>query len=229
MACPIREKLRSGQWIKIPNGPFHCVITKSDYRLDVYLGSPGEAGSLFVTSFPVGLGKDNSTPTGTWIVAAGGKAHPATYYSPRGEGVIAADDPKNPLGGYWMGLTGVAGNALGKELLRHPRHHRARLHRQTSLHGLHPPAPRRHRPALRPAGGRQEQSGGEGLTIHCAALRSLSKAFHIPGSVRSPGEDRIRTPGTARGACAAEAAQRRGFAAQMRRQPEKGPGPRRSA
>lgn len=108
------RKVRAGQWIKIPTGPFHCVITKSDYRLDVYLGSPGEAGSVFVTTLQVGLGKDNSTPTGMWIVAPSGKIHPATYYSPRGEGVIAADDPKNPLGGYWMGLSGVAGNALEK-------------------------------------------------------------------------------------------------------------------
>jgi lipoprotein-anchoring transpeptidase ErfK/SrfK len=108
------KKLRAGQWIKIPNGPFNCVISKSAYRLDVYLGTPGEAGSLLVTTFPVGLGKDDSTPTGTWLLAPGSKAHPATYYSPRGEGVIAADDPKNPLGGYWMGLTGVSGNALDK-------------------------------------------------------------------------------------------------------------------
>jgi lipoprotein-anchoring transpeptidase ErfK/SrfK len=108
------RKVRAGQWIKIPSGPFHCVVTKSAYRLDVYLGSPGESTSLFVATFPVGLGKDNSTPTGSWVIQQGGKAHPATYYSPRGEGVIAADDPKNPLGGYWMGLTGVAGNAVEK-------------------------------------------------------------------------------------------------------------------
>ena len=36
------------------------------------------------------------------------------YYSPRGEGVIAADDPKNPLGEFWIGLTGVDGHAVGK-------------------------------------------------------------------------------------------------------------------
>jgi LysM repeat protein len=108
------KKLRAGQSIKVPTGPFHCVITKKDYRLDVYLGSPGEAGSVLVISFMVGLGKDNSTPAGAWIIAQGGKVHPATYYSPRGEGVIAPDDPKNPLGGYWMGLTGIAGNALEK-------------------------------------------------------------------------------------------------------------------
>src|SRR5665213_627868 len=60
------RKMRSGQWLKIPSGPFHCVITKSVFRMDVYLGSPGEPGSLLVASFPVGLGKDNSTPTGSW-------------------------------------------------------------------------------------------------------------------------------------------------------------------
>jgi lipoprotein-anchoring transpeptidase ErfK/SrfK len=39
--------------------------------------------------------------------------HPK-YYSPRGEGVIEADDPKNPLGHYWIALTGTDGNAVGK-------------------------------------------------------------------------------------------------------------------
>jgi lipoprotein-anchoring transpeptidase ErfK/SrfK len=37
------------------------------------------------------------------------------YYSPRGEGVIEADDPANPLGEYWIGLAGVEGDAVGKE------------------------------------------------------------------------------------------------------------------
>ena len=34
---------------------------------------------------------------------------------PRGEGVIEADDPRNPLGDYWIGLSGLAGAAVGKE------------------------------------------------------------------------------------------------------------------
>jgi lipoprotein-anchoring transpeptidase ErfK/SrfK len=38
-----------------------------------------------------------------------------TYYSPRGEGVISADDPKNPLGEFWIGLAGVDGHAVGKQ------------------------------------------------------------------------------------------------------------------
>ena len=37
------------------------------------------------------------------------------YYSPRGEGVIEADDPANPLGEFWIGLVGLDGDAVGKE------------------------------------------------------------------------------------------------------------------
>jgi lipoprotein-anchoring transpeptidase ErfK/SrfK len=108
------KRIQAGRSIKLINGPFHAVVTKSKFRLDVYLGNPGGPGSMFVMSYPVGLGKDNSTPTGMWIVQQGNKAHPATYFSPRGEGVFAADDPKNPLGGYWMGITGLEGDAVGK-------------------------------------------------------------------------------------------------------------------
>ncbi len=108
------RRLRSGSNIKVVNGPFHAVVYKGVFRMDVYLGAPGDAGSLFVTSFPVGLGKDGSTPTGTWMVQSGNKIRHPKYYSPRGEGVIDADDPKNPLGGYWVGLQGLDGQAVGK-------------------------------------------------------------------------------------------------------------------
>ncbi|HEX4795987.1 MAG TPA: L,D-transpeptidase family protein [Humisphaera sp.] len=111
---PDPKRVRAGQAITLINGPFHAVVNKSKFRLDVYLGGPSGAGSVFVMSLPVGLGKDNSTPTGMWVVQQGNKAHPATYYSPRGEGVIAADDPRNPLGGFWMGIAGVEGDAVGK-------------------------------------------------------------------------------------------------------------------
>lgn len=108
------RRIQAGRSLKVINGPFHAVVNKSKFRLDLYLGNPGGPGSMFVRSFAVGLGRENSTPTGLWVVQQGNKAHPATYYSPRGEGVIAANDPKNPLGGYWMGITGLEGNAVGK-------------------------------------------------------------------------------------------------------------------
>ena len=100
--------------IKVIKGPFHAVVNKGLFRMDIYLGSPGDAGAMYVTSYPVGLGKDGSTPSGTWQIEAGNKIRHPKYYSPRGEGVIDADDPKNPLGGYWIGLVGLDGQAVGK-------------------------------------------------------------------------------------------------------------------
>jgi lipoprotein-anchoring transpeptidase ErfK/SrfK len=109
------KKLRAGQTIKVVHGPFHAVVSKSHFTMDIYLGPPGEKGSMYVTTFPVGLGKDDSTPTGTFLVEPQKKLKNPTYYSPRGEGVIDADDPKNPLGERWVGLTGIDGHAIGKE------------------------------------------------------------------------------------------------------------------
>jgi lipoprotein-anchoring transpeptidase ErfK/SrfK len=109
------KHLRAGATIKVVEGPFFGVVDKQKFTLDLYLGGlPGEKSSMYVTSFSVGLGRDQSTPAGTWMVEPHHKLRHPTYYSPRGEGVIAADDPKNPLGGYWIGLTGTDGQALGK-------------------------------------------------------------------------------------------------------------------
>lgn len=109
------RKLRSGQWIKIFKGPFHAIVYKSQFRMEIYLGAPGGPGSMYVRGFPVGLGKDNSTPTGLWMCKAGDKIRHPRYYPPRGGDVIAPDDPKNPLGGYWIALEGLDGQAVGKE------------------------------------------------------------------------------------------------------------------
>ena len=101
-------KLRAAQTIKVINGPFHAVVTKGAFTLDLYLGGvAGESSAMFVTSFPVGLGKDGSTPAGSWIVEPGRKLTNPTYYSPRGQGVIAAGDAANPLGKFWIGLGGT--------------------------------------------------------------------------------------------------------------------------
>ena len=107
--------LRAFQRIKIPKGPFHAVVSKSTFTMDLYLGGPGGPGSALVTSYPVGLGKHDSTPAGKWIVTRGKKLKNPAYYSPRGEGVFASSDPRNPLGKYWLGLTGIDGQAAGQK------------------------------------------------------------------------------------------------------------------
>lgn len=109
------RKMRSGQWIKVIKGPFFAVVTKHSFKMDLYLGAPGGPGSMFVRTFMVGLGKDNSTPTGLWSCKAGDKIRNPRYYPSRGGDIIAPDDPKNPLGGYWIAIEGLDGQALGKE------------------------------------------------------------------------------------------------------------------
>jgi lipoprotein-anchoring transpeptidase ErfK/SrfK len=106
------RKLRAGQNLKVLNGPFHAIVYKGAFTLELWLGEPNAKGSMYITSFPVGLGKDDSTPTGVWAIQ--NKLKNPAYYSPRGEGIIPADDPKNPLGEYWIGLTGTDGHAVGK-------------------------------------------------------------------------------------------------------------------
>lgn len=102
-----KHRIREGQTIKIIKGPFRAVVSKRTYTLDVYLGD------TFVRSFQVGLGADDSTPTGEWRVAT--KLMNPTYYPPRGGEIMAADDPKNPLGERWIGLVGISGAAIDQE------------------------------------------------------------------------------------------------------------------
>lgn len=107
------RRIRPGQKLKVIKGPFHAQVNLREFRMDLYLGSPGGSDAMFVRSFRVGLGEDNSTPTGLWVVPSGAKVRDPTYYSPRGEGIIAADDPKNPLGEFWIAMEGIEGNAVG--------------------------------------------------------------------------------------------------------------------
>jgi len=102
-----KHRIREGQSIKIVKGPFRAVVSKHTYSLDVYLGD------AVVREFKVGLGADDSTPTGEWRVAT--KLMNPTYYPPRGGDIIAADDPKNPLGERWIGLVGISGAAVDQE------------------------------------------------------------------------------------------------------------------
>ena len=107
------RKLRAGQNLKIIRGPFNAVVDKSDFSLELWIGEPAAKGSMYITTLAVGLGADDSTPTGTWAVQ--NRVPNPTYYSPRGGGIIPADDPKNPLGERWIGLSGTEGAAVGKQ------------------------------------------------------------------------------------------------------------------
>lgn len=88
------RKIRPGQKLKVIKGPFSVFVDLSDFTLTVH------AHGYFVKRYAIGTGKDHSTPTGKFLVKD--KLVDPTYYGP--EGVIANDDPTNPLGERWIDI-----------------------------------------------------------------------------------------------------------------------------
>lgn len=120
MADP--RRLTVGQKLKLLRGPFHAVVSKSDYRLDLYAGESGSPGErVFIRSFRVGLGENNSTPLGNFVVRPQSKLVNPTWANPRTGEFFAADNPKNPIGEHWIGLD--------------PADAAAAAHTQYGLHG----------------------------------------------------------------------------------------------
>lgn len=107
--------IRVGQKLKALYGPFHAVVDKSDFRMDIYADQKDTAGNrIFVTSLRVGLGEMGSTPVGTWKVRTNSKLINPKWVNPRTGEVFAPNDPtkpvtdwKNPIGCRWIGLIGT--------------------------------------------------------------------------------------------------------------------------
>ena len=103
------ELLRAGQRIKIVHGPFHAVVNRTTFTLDVYLQD------VYVKSYEVGLGRpEHTTPTGRWLVAPGGKMISPTWTDPDTGITYRASHPNYPLGSRWIGLEGIEGQAKGR-------------------------------------------------------------------------------------------------------------------
>lgn len=106
MANP--NNLKVGQKIKLPLGPFHAVVHKGDFRMDLFAGSPDEPERwTYIRSFRVGLGEagKSDTPVGTFKIR-NKMANPAWKNPQTGE-QFSAEDPKNPIGEYWLGWEGL--------------------------------------------------------------------------------------------------------------------------
>lgn len=104
------RRIRDGQKIKCVKGPFHAVVYKSEFRLDVYL-KQADGMPIYVCSFPVGVGKADSTPIGAFVIRPHvGKLANPSWAHPRTGQFFTAHDPKNPIGEYWLGLEGTDSN-----------------------------------------------------------------------------------------------------------------------
>ncbi len=111
------SKLQPGKDLKFIRGPFHAVIYKHNFTMDIYL-QRDDLPKTFVRRLKVGLGKNGGTPEGLWRVKLGGKMPRAAWTPVAGMGgprhVIRweDDDPEYPLGkkGYWISLEGLDDN-----------------------------------------------------------------------------------------------------------------------
>lgn len=82
-----------------PDAGRRITVDTAQYLLTVFDGDKP------LGVFPVGLGRDDSTPRGEFYVA--NKISNPDWYD-RGR-VVKADDPENPLGRRWLGLGGPEG------------------------------------------------------------------------------------------------------------------------
>lgn len=102
------SKIRLGQKLKLVRGPFHAVVHKSDFRMDVWHGPPSDPSRwVYIRSFDVGLGEDDGTPVGRFVISANKLENPGWVNPRNARERYEPNDPKNPIGEYWLGLDGL--------------------------------------------------------------------------------------------------------------------------
>ena len=103
--------IRAGKAYKMIRGPFHAIVYKSGFVMDVYLHRQG-LEPVFIKRMRVGIGKDGSTPTGLWRVKLGKKSVRKSWYPPDSspiKGPVPWGHPKYAFGvkGLWIALEGA--------------------------------------------------------------------------------------------------------------------------
>jgi LysM repeat protein len=93
------KQLRPGERLKVMTGPFEALVDVRRHELTLLVGD------LYAGRFPIGVGRDGSTPMGSFQVLK--KVVNPSWAGPQGE--VAPGDPANPLGGRWIDLGGGIG------------------------------------------------------------------------------------------------------------------------
>ena len=88
-------RIRAGNLLSVPTESLKVVISKSDFRLYVLLGE------TIVLDYPVGIGREDSTPEGNFFIT--GKTKNPTWTRPDGK-VIPFGDPEHTIGTRWLGF-----------------------------------------------------------------------------------------------------------------------------
>ncbi len=106
------NRIQLNQKLKLVKGPFHAVVIKSAFRMDLYMGDAARPQDwIYARSFRVGLGEGGSTPTGDFLVKRGSKLENPYWTNPRTGERFSKDDPRNPIGERWIGLEGLGESA----------------------------------------------------------------------------------------------------------------------
>jgi len=90
--------ITAGETLKVLQGPIHVEILKGRYELQAWLGD------VCLRAWPVGIGADNTTPEGTFLVKSKLRDPP---YQPQHKPVSehrASGAPDNPLGSRWIDI-----------------------------------------------------------------------------------------------------------------------------
>jgi LysM repeat protein len=106
------QPLPAGKELKVIEGPFDAIVSLDKRQLTLMVQN------RYAGRFSIGIGRDQPNLDGQYKV--GEKKLNPTYYGPDGI-TIGPNDPKNPLGSAWIGLTdriGIHGTADSQNIGR---------------------------------------------------------------------------------------------------------------
>ncbi len=103
---PNKHNIVAGKKMKVFKGPINCEITLDGYLADFYAST--DQGAVYICTLPVGIGDNEQTPPGLWVVK--NKTENPAWTDPRDRKHYDRDDPANPIGEFWIGLRGTDEN-----------------------------------------------------------------------------------------------------------------------